>query len=411
MKKTLFVFILFLISLKNFGVSDPYYIKSVAFHQGNESLIPIFKMDESFRFSFDDLIGDEADYYYKIIHCTRDWKVSDLKVTEYLNGIQYMRIGSYQTSFNTFQPFVHYTISFPNSNTQILISGNYLLEVYSQDNEKVLQRRFVLYEDIASVSMEVKRPRNLEMALQKQNVYFTVDFGAELLQNPRKNISVVLLQNGQWFSALHGLQPQYILGNKFQYQYDEETNFWAGNEFLFFDNSDIRRINNTVSKITRNELYEVYLYPRSPLKNSNTYSFFQDVNGAFKSRNRFRDNDDTEADYAWVYFTYNLEKLPYTQKLYIVGMFNDYQLNSDYEVKFDAESNTYITALFLKQGFVNYKYVIVSNDGKVLQELNPDGNFVETENVYHTLVYYKGDADRYERVIGLGKADSKLITN
>ncbi|HLV50787.1 MAG TPA: DUF5103 domain-containing protein [Flavobacterium sp.] len=411
MKKTLFVFILFLISLKNFAVSDPYYIKSVAFHQGNESLIPIFKMDESFRFSFDDLIGDEADYYYKIVHCTRDWKVSDLKVTEYLNGIQYMRIDSYQTSFNTFQPFVHYTISFPNRNTQILISGNYLLEVYSQDNEKVLKRRFVLYEDIASVSMEVKRPRNLEMALQKQNVYFTVDFGAELLQNPRKNISVVLLQNGQWFSALHGLQPQYILGNKFQYQYDEETNFWAGNEFLFFDNSDIRRINNTVSKITRNELYEVYLYPRSPLKNSNTYSFFQDVNGAFKSRNRFRDNDDTEADYAWVYFTYNLEKLPDTQKLYIVGMFNDYQLNSDYEVKFDAESNTYKTALFLKQGFVNYKYVIVSNDGKVLQELNPDGNFVETENVYHTLVYYKGDADRYERVIGLGKADSKLITN
>lgn len=411
MKKTLFVFILFLISLKNFAVSDPYYIKSVAFHQGNESLIPIFKMDESFRFSFDDLIGDEADYYYKIVHCTRDWKVSDLKVTEYLNGMQYMRIDSYQTSFNTFQPFVHYTISFPNRNTQILISGNYLLEVYSQDNEKVLQRRFVLYEDIASVSMEVKRPRNLEMALQKQNVYFTVDFGAELLQNPRKNISVVLLQNGQWFSALHGLQPQYILGNKFQYQYDEETNFWAGNEFLFFDNSDIRRINNTVSKITRNELYEVYLYPRSPLKNSNTYSFFQDVNGAFKSRNRFRDNDDTEADYAWVYFTYNLEKLPYTQKLYVVGMFNDYQLNSDYEVKFDAESNTYKTALFLKQGFVNYKYVIVSNDGKVLQELNPDGNFVETENVYHTLVYYKGDADRYERVIGLGKADSKLITN
>lgn len=411
MKKTLFVFILFFISLKNFAVSDPYYIKSVAFHQGNESLIPIFKMDESFRFSFDDLIGDEADYYYKIIHCTRDWKVSDLKVTEYLNGIQYMRIGSYQTSFNTFQPFVRYTISFPNSNTQILISGNYLLEVYSQDNEKVLQRRFVLYEDIASVSMEVKRPRNLEMALQKQNVYFTIDFGAELLQNPRKNVSVVLLQNGQWFSALHGLQPQYILGNKFQYQYDEETNFWAGNEFLFFDNSDIRRINNTVSKITRNELYEVYLYPRSPLKNSNTYSFFQDVNGAFKSRNRFRDNDDTEADYAWVYFTYNLEKLPDTQKLYIVGMFNDYQLNSDYEVKFDAENNTYKTALFLKQGFVNYKYVIVSNNGKVLEELNPDGNFVETENVYHTLVYYKGDADRYERVIGMGKADSKLITN
>ncbi|HLW42120.1 MAG TPA: DUF5103 domain-containing protein [Flavobacterium sp.] len=411
MKKILYISIVLFITLKSFAFPDPYYIKSAAFHQGNESLVPIFKMDESFRFSFDDLIGDEADYYYKIVHCTPDWKVSDLKVTEYLNGMQYMRIDSYQTSFNTFQPFVHYTISFPNRSTQILISGNYLLEIYSQDNEKVLERRFVLYEDLASVSMELKRPRNLEASSQKQNVYLTIDFGSELLQNPRKNVRVVILQNGQWYNALNGLQPQYILGNKFQYQYDEETNFWAGNEFLFFDNSDIRRINNTVSKITRNELYEVFLYPRSPLKNSNAYSFFQDVNGAFKPRNRFRDNDNTEADYAWVYFTYNLEKLPDNQKLYIVGMFNDYQLSSDYEMKFEAESASYKTALFLKQGFVNYKYVIASANGKVLEELNPDGNFVETENVYHTLVYYKGDADRYERIIGLGKADSKLITN
>src|SRR5690606_40754777 len=105
--------------------------------------------------------------------------------------------------------FRSYTISFPNRSTQILISGNYLLEIYSQDNEKVLERRFVLYEDLASVSMELKRPRNLEASSQKQNVYLTIDFGSELLQNPRKNVRVVILQNGQWYNALNGLQPQY----------------------------------------------------------------------------------------------------------------------------------------------------------------------------------------------------------
>lgn len=411
MSKHLLIAIVFLITFRCFPASDPYFIKSVTFHQGGQSVVPIFKTNERFLFSFDDLIGDESDYYYSIVHCTKDWKVSDLKITEYLNGMQYMKIESLRPSFNTFQPFVNYSISFPNQNTQILISGNYLIQVFNQQNEMLIERRFVLYEDLAAVGMEIKRPRNFNFYSVKQNVYLTVDFGTEILQNPSKNVQVVLLQNGQWYNAITGLKPQYILGNKFQYQYDDETSFWAGNEFLYFDNSDLRRVNNSVNKITRDELYEVFLYPRSPMKDNNTYVYYQDVNGAFIPRNRYRENPVTEADYTWVYFTYHLEQLPTDQKLYVVGMFNDYQFNEMYEMKYDTQLNVYKTALFLKQGFTNYKYVITSKDGNVLEALNPDGNFVETENEYYSLVYYQGDGDRYTRVIGFGKADSKLTTN
>src|SRR5690606_17895167 len=144
---------------------------------------------------------------------------------------------------------------------------------------------------------------------------------------------------------------------------------------------------------------------------SNFYTYYQDVNGAFKSRNALQTNGDTEADYVWVYFSYHLDKLPNNQKLHVVGMFNDYQLNNDSELKFDEASQSYKTALLLKQGFTNYKYVIAKNDGTVLEELNPDGNYFETENQYNALVYYKTDSDRYDRIIGLSKADSKLITN
>ena len=238
-----------------------------------------------------------------------------------------------------------------------------------------------------------------------------IDFGTMVLQNPKKNVNVVILQNGQWYNALTNLKPQYIIGNQFKYQYDEETNFWGGNEFLYFDDSDIRNANNNIAKSVRGDLYEIYLNERSPLKESNFYSFYQDVNGAFKPRNIMRENADVEADYAWVYFTYKLPRLDKSQKLFVVGMFNDYQLSNDYEMKFDDASNNYKTALLVKQGFTNYKYVIAKNDGTVLEELNPDGNYFETENMYHVLVYFKNDSDRYERVIGLGKADSKLITN
>ncbi|UUV21557.1 type IX secretion system plug protein [Paenimyroides aestuarii] len=411
MKKNILFFLFFILTTTSYAIADPYYIKSVSFHQGNESLIPIFRLNESFVFSFDDLTGIEADYYYKIVHYTRDWKPSNLKVTQYIRGIQPLRIASYQTSFNTLQPFVHYTVRFPNRDTKILLSGNYMLEIYNDANEKVIERRFVLYEDLTTVAMEIKKTRNLDVAPAKQNVYLTIDFGEMQLQNPKKNVQIVILQNGQWFNALTNLQPQYMIGNQFQYQYDQETNFWAGNEYLFFDDSDIRQVNNNVERITRTDLFQVYLRPKFPLKNSNFYTFYQDINGGFKTRNALRQNNITEADYAWVYFTYKLEQLPDSQELHIVGMFNDYQINADSELKFNESEKAYKTALLLKQGFTNYKYVVTTTNGKVLEELNPDGNFFETENQYHTLVYYKTESDPYDRIIGLGKADSKLITN
>lgn len=411
MKKFLLLFLFIIYSCKLLALADPYYIKSVAFTQGNESLMPIFRLNESFQFSFDDLTGAETDYYYKIQHCTRDWKPSDLSVNEYISGLQNIRIPANGMSFNTFQAFVNYSVTFPNRDTKIKISGNYLLQVFNQNNELVLVRRFVLYEDLVKVGVELKKTRNLNFSATKQNVYLTIDFGQMLLQNPKKNVNVVVLQNGQWYNALTHIEPQYILGTKFTYQYDEETNFWGGNEFLFFDNSDIKQVNNTIEKITRDDLFQVFLRPRAPLKNSNFYSFYQDVNGAFKPRNALRDNGTFEADYTWVYFTYLLDKLPSKQKLYVVGMFNDYQISPDSELKFDDSAQAYKIALLLKQGFTNYKYVIADATGKILEELNPDGNYFETENMYHALVYYKTEIDRYERIIGMGKADSKLITN
>ncbi len=411
MKKILF-FIVFLTSIINMSAAkDPYYIKSVSFNQGNESLIPIFRLNEPFQFSFDDLMGSESNYYYKIVHCTRDWKPSNLKVTEYLKGMQNLRISTFETSFNTLQAFVHYKLTLPNRDTKFMISGNYKLEIYDEANEKVIERRFILYEDLVSVALEIKKTRNLQFAPVKQNVYMTIDFNNFTAQNPKKNVNVLILQNGQWHNALTNLEPQYVIGNQFKYQYDEETNFWAGNEYLFLDNSDIKLVNHNVAKITRNDLFEVMLHAKYPLTESKFYTFYQDINGGFKSRNALRQNHNTEADYAWVYFNYHLDKLPASQKLYIVGMFNNYQLISDYELKFDEASQAYTTALLLKQGFTNYKYVIANENGVILDELNPDGNFFETENQYNALIYYKTESDRYERIIGMGKADSKLITN
>jgi hypothetical protein len=114
---------------------------------------------------------------------------------------------------------------------------------------------------------------------------------------------VLLLQNGQLQSAIKDIIPQYTIGNDLIYKYDAETQFWAGNEFLFFENKDIRAANNNISRVDFNTaIYGSFLYTNSGRANL-PYSFTQDVNGAFVVNNISAANSEIEADYAWVYFS------------------------------------------------------------------------------------------------------------
>jgi hypothetical protein len=65
----------------------------------------------------------------------------------------------------------------------------------------------------------------------------------------------------------------------------------------------------------------------------------------------------------------------------------------------------------IKQGFTNYQYVISDEKGKIDEENAIDGNFHQTENNYFTLVYYRENNQRYDRVIGKGIASSVGMTN
>ena len=65
----------------------------------------------------------------------------------------------------------------------------------------------------------------------------------------------------------------------------------------------------------------------------------------------------------------------------------------------------------LKQGFTNYQYTLVNNNGQIDEQNAIDGNFYQTENEYIVLVYYRGGAERYDRIIGIGRANSTEIKN
>ncbi|MEY4011900.1 MAG: hypothetical protein RIT22_1024 [Bacteroidota bacterium] len=393
-------------------VVAPYNIKTVSFVQNNQNTVPIFQLGDSFQLQFDDLFGNDASYFYEIIHCDYNWNPSDLQKREYLQGFDNQRIQESSSSFNTLQIYTHYKLSFPNATTQLKISGNYILKILNEDKEVVFSRKFILYEDVVSVPIQVKRARTLSNLDSKQNVEFTIKSNVINFQNPLKNIKTVLLQNGKFQTAITNIPPQYTIGNDLVYKYDTQTQFWAGNEFLYFDNKEIRVASNNISRIdSQKEIYNSYLFTNEARANSNYYNW-QDVNGNFVVRKLFAENSDVEADYSWIYFSLSAPTFRSADgSIYVTGMFNNYALTPENKIEYNSEKGIYEKAILIKQGFTNYEYLAVNPNGTIDQENAIDGNFYQTENEYTVLVYYRENTDRYDHVIGKGTATSLNIIN
>jgi hypothetical protein len=393
-------------------IAPPFNIKTVSFIQNNQNVVPIFPLRSGFQLQFDDLYGNEADYYYEIIHCDYNWKPSEIPKNEYLQGFDNQRIQNYTNSFNTLQLYSHYTLSIPNQFTQQLrISGNYILKVLNNNKEVVFTRKFILYEDLVTVPIQVKRARTVSNVEYKHNLDFSIKSNTIIFQNPLKNVKVVVLQNGKFNSAIKNVTPQYTIGNDLIYKYDTETQYWAGNEFLYFENKDIRAANNNISRVDAStEIYNSYLYTNNARANF-PYSVYEDVNGNFVVRNLNAADSAIEADYAWVYFSLSTPTFNNDHEIYINGMFNNYSLTPEFKMDYNPKKGIYEKALLIKQGFTNFEYVVSDNKGVIDNENAIDGNFYQTENDYSILVYYRANTDRYDRVVGKGNANSLNIIN
>ncbi|MFM2213091.1 MAG: hypothetical protein RL427_354 [Bacteroidota bacterium] len=392
-------------------VPPPYNIKTITFVQNGQNTIPVFQLGDTFQFQFDDLYGNEANYYYTLTHCNYDWKPSQLSRNEYLNGFDDQRIQDYTNSFNTLQLFSHYRLTFPNRLTQFRVSGNYMIKILNEDKEVVFTKKFILYENLVSVPVQVRRARNLNVYNEKQNLDFAIKSATINFQSPLTNVKVMLMQNGKFDNAITNIKPQYTIGNDLIYKYDAETQFWGGNEFLFFENKNILAANNSIATIdSKGGLYNAHLYTNEARGNK-PYTYYPDINGNYIIKKIDAESDEVEADYAWIFFTLSAPNYYGKKNIYVNGMFNNYALTDENKMDYNVEKGVYEKALMVKQGFTNYQYVIADSTKKIEEENAIDGNFFQTENNYFVLVYYKENNQRYDRVIGKGIASSVDITN
>ena len=400
------------ISAQVYEQIEPDYIKTIQFHGiTQQSQLPILRLGDQLFLSFDALNGNEADYYYKITHHNFDWTISDLSKGEYLNGMDDIRIYDYDNSFNTLQIYSHYKLKIPNSDTRrITKSGNYMLSIYDDYGDLVFSRKFMVSENIVSVPTFIKRSRDLDDISAKQVVQFVIEASNIRLVNPKENVKVMVLQNSNLNSAITNLKPQYTIGSQLIYRYDKESSFFGGNEFLYFDNKDIRGATSSIRHIELTDIYNNFLFTNGSRYNR-PYTYNPDINGNFEVRVLDATKDiNIEADYARLHFNLQYFEDIGDSELHVYGNFNNWTIDETTLMEYDNYTDTYRNNRLFKQGFYNYKYVLVNRDGSIYQG-KICGDYWQTENEYTVLVYYRGLGARYDRIIGIGKANSIIINN
>jgi hypothetical protein len=390
-------------------INPPDFIKTITIRDDNNpSQFPIIELGNTFELEFDVLNGLEEDYYYKINHYNFNWTKSDLTKSEYLSGYDNNKIYNYKNSFNTYQLYRHYKLKIPNQDVQIKKSGNYIISVYNEYDEIMFSKKLIIYENLSKIKIGVYRSRELKDINQKQVIQFEIET-FKSLNNPKTNVKSLIIKNNDLDQSISNLRPQYTIGNKLIYKYANEASFLGGNEFLNFENKDVRGIDINIRSFSLNEIYHNFLYSDYPRKNS-TYTFNPDINGGFLVTAIDTDDSEIEADYVNVHFFLKTTKIDDSENIYVYGNFNGFKKLESNKMKYNKISEGYESIIKLKQGFYNYNYIL-ENHNKELNSGYFSGNFDETENNYKVIIYYRNFGSRFDRVIGFNEINSTKVNN
>lgn len=384
-------------------------IKSVAcYNSKKEQTFPIIALrsGETLTFSFDDLAAASKNYRYSITHCTANWQPSRINNLDFVEGFNEDIISDYRLSFNTLQKFTNYKITLPNSQIKPKISGNYLLTVYENNNPQqiVISQRFYVTDNAVNIGAELVPSSSVAYRNNKQKVNFSVFYPSIALQNPYLNVKAVVMQNGVQQTAIVNTKPTFIQQNSLVYNELNANEFWAGNEFRKFDIRSFRYKADHVQDFYRDTAINVILFTDLPY-NNNKYSNQFDENGNFYIRNQDGRDNVTDSDYANVLFTLNATPPSSKGNAYVVGRFNNYQLNQNSKLIYDTSRKRFYGNIKLKQGLYDFKYVWV-DEASNYNDTIFEGSFFETENTYQILVYYRKPGARWDELIGFTNINS-----
>lgn len=350
--------------------------------------------------SFDDLQHNYVRYTYRITHCNADWEPSQLYTGDYMTGINGSSlIDSYEQSVNTEMLYNHYSFRLPNVNHKLLLSGNYKVDIYEEDDDEdpVATICFSIIEPVVGIDMKISANTDIDTYLNHQQVEFNINYQTLTTSNPESELIPVVLQNRRWDNKASNLKPSYLRTNQLVYNHNPSLIFNAGNEFRRFEILNRYVPTMRVDKMKFEEpYYHAYVFEDLPCKN---YKYDQDQNGRFLIRNSEDYDNDTESDYFFTHFVLKTPQLA-DGDLYLFGDLTYNMFWDDNKMEYNLLEHQYEITIPLKQGSYNYQYLFVPKGTGIGQTGPTEGDFYQAENEYSVYVYHRPFGGRYDKLVG-----------
>lgn len=370
--------------------------------------------DRSITFSFDEMTTERSYLCYKLYHCNADWQPSALFEDEYVEGFNKADVEDIGFSRSTFRQYVNYRITIPSADMQPLVSGNYLLSVYREEDpdDVVLQARFSVSEESVPVEAvaSIHTDRGNDGLLQQLDI--ALDTRALPRVDPFSEIIVAVEQNGVPQSRVYTSMPLRVEPERIVYSHNADLIFPSGNEWRRFETvrADYPGLHADSTRYVK-DCYHAYL-KQDEGRAEKPYLYDRTQFGRFKIREYNSTDSDLGADYIDTHFTLDFPQLM-NGDIYLDGEFTNHLLLPDYKLTYDPVTHLYYAVVPLKQGSYNYRYVAVArNDDGTSAGAPPsaslvEGDKAETINEYRIQVFVHKHGSRADRLV----ADTIITTS
>ena len=356
--------------------------------------------------SFDQLAEDRSYLRYELIHCDAEWQPEGLVDSEFLDGFNIADVEDWAFSRVTLMHYVNYQITIPNEQMKPLISGNYLIRVFPEDDPDniLLQARFSIVEPLMSIVGDVTSRTDVETNERLQQLEFEVDTHEYRVENLfGGDLKVIVTQNGRHDNEIMVRNPLRVEGSKAIFEHQRQLIFPGGNEYRRFEVSSTQFPGMRVKHVLHADpLYHFELWEDQPRFNQR-YMYDQTQFGRFWIREYNSNESAIDADYVMVHFTLEMPEMP-DWDIYLDGDFTNRKFTDQYKMRYNPAESRYESVQLLKQGSYNYLYLAQPKDkSKKINSLTEriEGDCYNTVNEYVVKVYYRPPGTRYDRLLGV----------
>jgi hypothetical protein len=363
--------------------SDKYLYPNVVLEMGSENAASL---------QFDDLGLTYPSYYFRLIHCQADWKPSPLADIEYLSDFNDIPLRNPASSLGTKVPYLHYSVPIPS----LKVSGNYVAMVYNKRNKQdtVLCVRFSVAEKQVALQTAFSFAKTNALRATHQTIDFKLHIPPQLNYTGDDQLTIQVRQNHQSTNLLKKIPPgQFnVQENSLSFPFFGQENAFPGsNEFRLIDlRSSQQKLSYVDQLITGEKINSVNAQVEME---QGLYPYIQrnDLNGAYVIESYENRENPLQADY--VRCTFRLKPYDITEEVYVVGAFNDYNLDSP--LQFNPSTGLLESTQIIKQGIYNYQFKSKNPSNTTLE-----GNYAQTENFYEILIYFQKPGTRYDSLVG-----------